>query len=165
MITAFGCGIQEDFDITRLRYHKIITMSDADVDGSHIRILLLTFLYRFMRPLIEGGYVYAAQPPLYKITRGGEELYAYSDAELEQITGKGGRVKANVQRYKGLGEMNAEQLWETTMNPANRTLVQITLEDAFAADEIFSTLMGEKPELRREYIERNAANFTQDLDI
>ncbi len=165
MITAFGCGIQEDFDITRLRYHKIITMSDADVDGSHIRILLLTFLYRFMRPLIEGGYVYAAQPPLYKITRGSEELYAYSDAELEQIMGKGARGKANVQRYKGLGEMNAEQLWDTTMNPEHRTLVQITLEDAFAADEIFSTLMGEKAELRREYIERNAANFTQDLDI
>ncbi len=165
MITAFGCGIQEDFDINRLRYHKIITMSDADVDGSHIRILLLTFLYRFMRPLIEGGYVYAAQPPLYKITKGGEELYAYSDAELEQIMGKGARGKANVQRYKGLGEMNAEQLWDTTMNPAHRTLVQVTLEDAFAADEIFSTLMGEKAELRREYIERNAANFTQDLDI
>ena len=165
MITAFGCGIQEDFDISRLRYHKIITMSDADVDGSHIRILLLTFLYRFMRPLIEGGYVYAAQPPLYKITKGSEELYAYSDAELEQIMGKGARGKANVQRYKGLGEMNAEQLWDTTMNPEHRTLVQITLEDAFAADEIFSTLMGEKPELRREYIERNAANFTQDLDI
>lgn len=165
MITAFGCGIQEDFDINRLRYHKIITMSDADVDGSHIRILLLTFLYRFMRPLIEGGYVYAAQPPLYKITKGSEELYAYSDAELEQIMGKGARGKANVQRYKGLGEMNAEQLWDTTMNPAHRTLVQITLEDAFAADEIFSTLMGEKAELRRDYIERNAANFTQDLDI
>lgn len=165
MITAFGCGIQEDFDINRLRYHKIITMSDADVDGSHIRILLLTFLYRYMRPLVEGGYVYAAQPPLYKITKGSEELYAYSDAELEQIMGKGARGKANVQRYKGLGEMNAEQLWDTTMNPAHRTLVQITLEDAFAADEIFSTLMGEKAELRREYIERNAANFTQDLDI
>ena len=165
MITAFGCGIQEDFDINRLRYHKIITMSDADVDGSHIRILLLTFLYRFMRPLIEGGYVYAAQPPLYKVTKGSEELYAYSDAELEQIMGKGARGKANVQRYKGLGEMNAEQLWDTTMNPAHRTLVQITLEDAFAADEIFSTLMGEKAELRRDYIERNAANFTQDLDI
>ncbi|MCQ2381927.1 MAG: DNA topoisomerase (ATP-hydrolyzing) subunit B [Clostridia bacterium] len=165
MITAFGCGIQEDFDISRLRYHKIITMSDADVDGSHIRILLLTFLYRFMRPLIEGGYVYAAQPPLYKITKGSEELYAYSDAELEEIMGKGSRGKANVQRYKGLGEMNAEQLWDTTMNPEHRTLVQITLEDAFAADEIFSTLMGEKAELRREYIERNASNFTQDLDI
>ena len=165
MITAFGCGIQEDFDINRLRYHKIITMSDADVDGSHIRILLLTFLYRFMRPLIEVGYVYAAQPPLYKVTKGNEELYAYSDAELEEIMGKGARGKANVQRYKGLGEMNAEQLWDTTMNPEHRTLVQITLEDAFAADEIFSTLMGEKAELRREYIERNAANFTQDLDI
>ena len=165
MITAFGCGIQEDFDITRLRYHKIITMTDADVDGSHIRILLLTFFYRFMRPLIEGGYVYAAQPPLYKVTQGGKDTYCYSDAELEKIMGKGARGKANVQRYKGLGEMNAEQLWDTTMSPEHRTLVQITLEDAFAADEIFSTLMGEKAELRREYIERNAANFTQDLDI
>lgn len=165
MITAFGCGIQEDFDITRLRYHKIITMTDADVDGSHIRILLLTFFYRFMRPLIEGGYVYAAQPPLYKVSQGGKDTYCYSDAELEKVMGKGARGKANVQRYKGLGEMNAEQLWETTMSPENRTLVQITLEDAFAADEIFSTLMGEKAELRREYIERNAANFTQDLDI
>ena len=165
MITAFGCGIQEDFDITRLRYHKIITMTDADVDGSHIRILLLTFFYRFMRPLVEGGYIYAAQPPLYKVSQGGKDQYAYSDAELEKIMGKGARGKANVQRYKGLGEMNAEQLWDTTMSPENRTLVQITLEDAFAADEIFSTLMGEKAELRREYIERNAANFTQDLDI
>lgn len=165
MITAFGCGIQEDFDITRLRYHKIITMTDADVDGSHIRILLLTFFYRFMRPLVEGGYIYAAQPPLYKVSQGGKDQYAYSDAELEKIMGKGARGKANVQRYKGLGEMNAEQLWDTTMSPEHRTLVQITLEDAFAADEIFSTLMGEKAELRREYIERNAANFTQDLDI
>ncbi len=165
MITAFGCGIQEDFDISRLRYHKIITMTDADVDGSHIRILLLTFFYRFMRPLVEGGYIYAAQPPLYKVSQGGKDTYCYSDAELEHIMGKGARGKANVQRYKGLGEMNAEQLWDTTMSPEHRTLVQITLEDAFAADEIFSTLMGEKAELRREYIERNAANFTQDLDI
>ncbi len=165
MITAFGCGIQEDFDITRLRYHKIVTMTDADVDGSHIRVLLLTFFYRFMRPLVEGGYIYAAQPPLYKITQGGKESYAYNDAELESMLSKGARGKANVQRYKGLGEMNAEQLWDTTMNPENRTLVQITLEDAFAADEIFSTLMGEKPELRREYIERNAAAFVSNLDI
>jgi DNA gyrase subunit B len=140
-------------------------MTDADVDGSHIRILLLTFFYRFMRPLVEKGHVYAAMPPLYKISQGQSEKYAYNDAELEDIMGKGARGKSNVQRYKGLGEMNADQLWETTMNPANRTLIQITLEDAFAADEIFSTLMGEKSELRREYIERNASNFTNDLDI
>jgi DNA gyrase subunit B len=165
MITAFGCGIQEDFDETKLRYNKIVTMTDADVDGSHIRILLLTFFYRFMRPLVERGHVYAAMPPLYKISQGGGEKYAYNDAELEAIMGKGARGKSNIQRYKGLGEMNADQLWETTMNPANRTLIQITLEDAFAADEIFSTLMGEKSELRREYIERNAAGFTSDLDI
>jgi DNA gyrase subunit B len=165
MITAFGCGIQEDFDASKLRYNKIVTMTDADVDGSHIRILLLTFFYRFMRPLVEGGHVYAAMPPLYKISQGGTDKYAYSDAELESVLGKGARGKANVQRYKGLGEMNAEQLWDTTMNPANRTLIQITLEDAFAADEIFSTLMGEKAELRREYIEQNASQFTSDLDI
>lgn len=165
MITAFGCGIQEDFDESKLRYNKIVTMTDADVDGSHIRILLLTFFYRFMRPLVERGHIYAAMPPLYKISQGQSERYAYNDAELEEIMGKGARGKANVQRYKGLGEMNADQLWETTMNPEKRTLIQITLEDAFAADEIFSTLMGEKSELRREYIERNASNFTSDLDI
>lgn len=165
MITAFGCGIQEDFDESKLRYSKIVTMTDADVDGSHIRILLLTFFYRFMRPLVEHGHVYAAMPPLYKISQGGNDKYAYNDAELEEIMGKGARGKANVQRYKGLGEMNAEQLWDTTMNPANRTLIQITLEDAFAADEIFSTLMGEKAELRKEYIERNASQFVGDLDI
>jgi DNA gyrase subunit B len=165
MITAFGCGIQEDFDESKLRYNKIVTMTDADVDGSHIRILLLTFFYRFMRPLVERGHVYAAMPPLYKISQSGADKYAYNDAELESVLGKGARGKANVQRYKGLGEMNAEQLWDTTMNPENRTLIQITLEDAFAADEIFSTLMGERSELRREYIERNAAGFTSDLDI
>jgi DNA gyrase subunit B len=160
MITAFGCGIQEDFDISKLRYGKIICMTDADIDGSHIRILLLTFLYRFMKPLIEGGYVYIAQPPLYKVTRGKEEKYYYSDEDLEKGIGKA-RSGINVQRYKGLGEMNAEQLWQTTMSPANRTLLQVTLEDAFLADEIFSTLMGDKPELRRNFIEENARGFTQ----
>jgi DNA gyrase subunit B len=159
MITAFGCGIQEDFDESKLRYNKIVIMTDADVDGSHIRILLLTFFYRFMRPLVTNGHIYAAMPPLYKISHGSSERYAYNDAELEEILGKGIRGKASVQRYKGLGEMNPEQLWDTTMSPANRTLMQVNLEDAFAADEIFTTLMGERPELRKEYIERNASAF------
>jgi DNA gyrase subunit B len=159
MITAFGCGIQEDFDHNKLRYGKIICMTDADVDGSHIRILLLTFFYRFMRPLIEKGNVYIAQPPLYKVTRGKAENYYYSDHELEKAIGKN-RSGMTVQRYKGLGEMNAEQLWQTTMSPAARTLLQVSLEDAFMADEIFSTLMGEKPELRREFIAENAAQYT-----
>ena len=159
MITAFGCGIQEDFEYSKLRYGKIICMTDADVDGSHIRILLLTFLYRFMRPLIEKGHVFIAQPPLYKVTRGKSEQYFYSDTELEKHLAKSGRTGASIQRYKGLGEMNAEQLWETTMSPQNRTLLQVTLEDAFMADEIFSTLMGEKPELRRNFISENAAAY------
>ena len=158
MITAFGCGIQDDFDISKLRYGKIICMTDADVDGSHICILLLTFFYRFMRPLIEGGHVYIAQPPLYKVTRGKTEQYYYSDKELDKAL-KNGRTGVNVQRYKGLGEMNAEQLWTTTMNPEHRTLLQVSLEDAFMADEIFSTLMGEKPELRRDFIAANAAQY------
>ncbi|MDR0975914.1 MAG: DNA topoisomerase (ATP-hydrolyzing) subunit B [Christensenellaceae bacterium] len=164
MITAFGCGFKETFDESKLRYGKIISMTDADVDGSHIRILLLTFLYRFMRPLIEHGHVYAATPPLYKVSRGGKDAYYYSDAELEEAIGKN-RNGYTVQRYKGLGEMNAEQLWDTTMNPANRTLQQITMEDAFAADEIFTTLMGEKPELRRNFIAEHARDYTENLDI
>jgi DNA gyrase subunit B len=139
-------------------------MTDADVDGSHIRILLLTFFYRFMRPLIENGHVYIAQPPLYKVSRSKTETYYYSDAELEKAIGKA-RSGITIQRYKGLGEMNAEQLWETTMSPVNRTLLQVTLEDAFMADEIFSTLMGEKPELRREFIAENAAQFSANLDV
>jgi DNA gyrase subunit B len=164
MITAFGCGIQEDFDINKLRYGKIICMTDADVDGSHIRILLLTFFYRFMKPLVEGGHVYIAQPPLYKVARGKSESYYYSDAELDKAL-KGNKSGVTIQRYKGLGEMNAEQLWETTMSPEHRTLLQVSLEDAFMADEMFSTLMGEKPELHREFIAENAAQFTEGLEI
>ena len=159
MITAFGCGIQEDFNIDKLRYGKIIIMTDADVDGSHIRILLLTFFYRFMRPLIEGGHVYIAQPPLYKVTRGKSEQYFYSDQELDAYFKKNSKTGTTLQRYKGLGEMMPTQLWETTMNPEYRTLLQVTMEDAFMADEIFSTLMGDKPELRRSFIEENAAAF------
>ena len=164
MITAFGAGINDDFDESKLKYDKIICMTDADVDGSHIRILLLTFFYRFMRPLIERGHVYAAQPPLYKISKGKQELYCYSDEELEKKLNEVGRKGAEIQRYKGLGEMNAEQLWQTTMNPEHRTLVRINMKDAFEADQIFSTLMGENPELRREFIEQNARLVT-DLDI
>jgi len=160
MITAFGCGIQEDFNKDKLRYGKIIIMTDADVDGSHIRILLLTFFYRFMRPLIEGGHVYIAQPPLYKISRGKSETYIYTDKELEQYFAKNSKSGTTMQRYKGLGEMNADQLWETTMNPETRTILQVTMEDAFMADEMFSTLMGDKPELRRDFIAENAAAYT-----
>ena len=165
MITAFGCGIQEDFDETKLRYGKIICMTDADVDGSHIRILLLTFFYRFMRPLIEHGHVYIAQPPLYKVTRGKTDTYMYSDADLDKHLKSVGKSGTAIQRYKGLGEMNAEQLWDTTMTPANRTLLQVSMEDAFMADEIFSTLMGEKPELRRDFIAEHAAAYVNNLDI
>ena len=165
MITAFGCGIQDDFEESKLRYGKIICMTDADVDGSHIRILLLTFFYRFMKPLIEKGHVYIAQPPLYKVSKGKSETYIYSDAELEKQLKSMGRSGTSVQRYKGLGEMNAEQLWHTTMSPQNRTLLQVSMEDAFMADEIFSTLMGEKPELRRDFIAENAALFAKNLDI
>ena len=159
MITAFGCGIQEDFDKSKLRYGKIICMTDADVDGSHICILLLTFFYRFMKPLVEGGHIYIAQPPLYKVTRGKSDQYFYSDADLERHFNKSGKSGVQIQRYKGLGEMNAEQLWDTTMSPANRTLIQVTLEDAFLADEMFSTLMGEKPELRRDFIAAHAGKY------
>ncbi|MCL2755444.1 MAG: DNA topoisomerase (ATP-hydrolyzing) subunit B [Firmicutes bacterium] len=165
MITAFGCGIQEDFSIDRLRYHKIIIMTDADVDGSHIRILLLTFFYRFMRPLIEGGHIYIAQPPLYKVTRGKSETYIYSDQELEKLFAKSGKSGTSLQRYKGLGEMMPTQLWDTTMNPEHRTILQVTMEDAFAADEMFTTLMGDKPELRRDFISENAARYVDGLDI
>ena len=164
MITAFGCGIGDDFNIEKLRYHKIIIMTDADVDGAHIRTLLLTFFYRYMKPLIEGGYVYAAQPPLFKVKKGKEEWYTYSDAEQERllasIADKPG--KADIQRYKGLGEMDAEQLWDTTMDYNHRTLVQITLEDSAAADEIFTTLMGDKVPPRKKFIEENAQYATID---
>jgi len=164
MITAFGCGVSSEFNEEKLRYDKIIIMTDADVDGSHIRILLLTFIFRFMQPLIEKGHVYIAQPPLYKIAYGKETHYAYSDDELNQILDKMGRPKVTLQRYKGLGEMNPEQLWETTMNPENRVLLRVTMEDAVVADETFTKLMGEDPEVRREFIEQNA-NLVKDLDI
>jgi len=164
MITALGAGINEDFNEEKLRYHKIICMTDADVDGSHIRILLLTFFYRYMRPLIEKGYVYAARPPLYKVTKGKTEKYVYSDEELERALDELGREGAELQRYKGLGEMNPEQLWETTMDPATRTMMQVTIQDAVEADEIFDMLMGERVEPRRKFIEENATLVT-DLDI
>ena len=165
MITAFGAGIDSDFDESKLRYHKIVCMTDADVDGAHIRILMLTFFFRHMRPLLEKGYVYAAQPPLYKISRGKNVWYAYSDEELNNILNEIGRdPKPAIQRYKGLGEMNADQLWETTMDPENRILWQVQLEDAMRADEIFTTLMGDKVEPRREFIEQNSKLVT-DLDV
>lgn len=164
MATAFGAGIGADFDINKLRYDKIICMTDADVDGSHIRILLLTFFFRFMRPLLEQGHVYAAQPPLYKVTRGKEDLYFYSDQELEANLESQGRKGVIIQRYKGLGEMAAGQLWETTMNPEKRILLQVTMQDAVEADALFNQLMGEEPELRRAFIEENATLVT-DLDV
>ena len=164
MITAFGTGISEEFDIEKLRYHKIILMTDADVDGAHIRTLLLTFLYRYMQQLIEQGKVYIAQPPLYKIEKSKKEYYVYSDKQLEKLLDNIGRDGINIQRYKGLGEMDAEQLWDTTMNPEKRTLVKVELEDAFAADEIFTTLMGDKVEPRREFIESNA-KYVKNLDV
>ncbi len=165
MITAFGCNIGADFDESKLRYHKIIIMTDADVDGAHIRTLLLTFFYRYMTPLIERGYVYAAQPPLFQVKKGKEVYYTYSDKEQEklmkELADKPG--KADIQRYKGLGEMDFHQLWETTMDYNTRTLVQITLDDATAADEIFTTLMGDKVQPRRKFIEENAALATLDV--
>ncbi|WP_425059458.1 DNA gyrase subunit B [Sporomusa carbonis] len=164
MITAFGNGIGEDFDIEKRRYGKIIIMTDADVDGSHIRTLLLTFFYRHMQPLIQGGHVYIAQPPLYLVKKGKEHWYLYSDAEMENLLAKIGREGITVQRYKGLGEMNPEQLWETTMNPETRTILKVELEDAMDADEIFSVLMGDKVEPRRKFIEENASKV-RNLDI
>ncbi len=165
MITAFGAGIDEEFDTAKLRYHKIVCMTDADVDGSHIRILMLTFFYRHMRPLIDQGYVYIAQPPLYKISRGKGVWYAYSDEQRDSILTEIGRdPKPAIQRYKGLGEMNPEQLWETTMDPDNRVMLRVHLEDAIRADEIFTVLMGDKVEPRREFIEQNSRLVT-DLDV
>jgi DNA gyrase subunit B len=165
MITAFGTGIHEDFDIEKLRYHKIVIMTDADVDGSHIRTLLLTFMYRFMPELVDDGYVYIAQPPLYKVEKGKKEHYAYSDDELKRILDEIGRdgIKP-IQRYKGLGEMDAEQLWETTMDPDKRILLRVTLDDAIAADLIFTQLMGDKVEPRREFIQE-FAHSVQNLDV
>ena len=167
MIQAFGTGIGDEFNIENARYHKVIIMTDADVDGAHIRTLLLTLFYRFMKPLIEHGYVYIAQPPLYKITQGKRVEYAYSDDELQKILQTFSNTKTSkplLQRYKGLGEMNPEQLWETTMDPKNRTLLKVSLSDAIEADTIFSMLMGDDVEPRREFIEENAVYVTN-LDI
>lgn len=165
MITAMGTGIGDDFDITKARYQKIVIMTDADVDGAHIRTLLLTFFYRFMRPLIEHGYIYIAQPPLYKVQQGKVVHYAYNDAEMDRILRELPDVpKPGIQRYKGLGEMNAEQLWETTMDPDNRTLLQVELKDAIEADQVFDMLMGDKVEPRRQFIEENA-QYVKNLDI
>ena len=165
MITAFGTGIHEDFDVGKLRYHKIVIMTDADVDGAHIRTLLLTFIYRFMTDLISGGYIYIAQPPLYKVEKGKNEYYAYNDKELENILNDIGREGIKpIQRYKGLGEMDAGQLWETTMDPDKRTLLQVNMEDAIAADLLFTQLMGDKVEPRREFIQEFALKV-RNLDI
>ena len=164
MITAFGCGINADYDESKLRYDRIICMTDADVDGSHIRILMLTFFFRFMRPLIENGHVYIAQPPLYKLSKGKQEHYFYDDEALNQFYEENGRKGWDLQRYKGLGEMNPDQLFDTTMDPKTRTLLKVTMEDAIAADELFTILMGEQPELRRQFIEENA-KLVEELDI
>ena len=167
MITAFGTGIHEDFDISKLRYHKIIIMTDADVDGAHIATLMLTFLYRFMPELIKQGYVYLAQPPLYKLEKNKKVWYAYSDEELNDILTEVGRDQNNkIQRYKGLGEMDADQLWETTMDPAKRILKKVFYDEEYASeiDVTFSTLMGDKVEPRREFIETNA-KYVKNLDI
>ena len=162
VVTALGAGFNEDFDVNKLRYHKVVIMADADVDGAHIRTLLLTFFFRYMRPLIDGGYVYIAQPPLYKLSKGKKHEYAYSDEErdrkMQEMPG------ADIQRYKGLGEMDPEQLWETTMNPENRIMLRVTLEDAIQADETFSILMGDQVEPRRDFITKNA-RYVQNLDV
>ena len=166
MITAFGAGFGEEIDLKKLRYHKIVIMTDADVDGAHIRTLMLTFFYRHLRELINEGYIYIAQPPLYKIQAGKAIRYAYSDDQMKQVT----RVLENegrkytIQRYKGLGEMNPEQLWETTLDPEVRTLLKVSMEDASYADKMFNILMGDKVEPRRKFIEDNA-NYVRNLDI
>jgi DNA gyrase subunit B len=159
-----GTGIGEDFNLDKARYHKVIIMADADIDGSHIRTLLLTFFYRYMQPLLKAGYLYIAQPPLYLVKKGKVERYAYDDAELEVITNEVGKQGVNIQRYKGLGEMNPEQLWETTMNPDNRILLKVNMEDAAAAEEIFTVLMGDKVEPRKKFIEKHA-KYVTNLDV
>lgn len=164
MITAFGTGIGEEFAIEKARYHKIIIMTDADIDGAHIRTLILTLFYRYMKPLIEAGYVYIAQPPLFKITKNKKTYYKYSDDELEKLFEVIGKDHASVQRYKGLGEMNPQQLWETTMNPDDRTLLQVNLEDAVEADKIFTILMGDQVEPRRNFIQQHAKEVAN-LDV
>ena len=167
VVTALGCGLGDDIDIEKLRYGKVIIMADADVDGSHIRTLLLTFFFRYMRPIIEQGHVYLAQPPLFKVSRGKQFRYAFSDAErdmyIQELSGENG-AKVDVQRYKGLGEMDPEQLWETTMDPETRTMIKVEMEDAIRADETFTILMGDKVEPRRDFIEKNA-KFVENLDI
>lgn len=163
VVTALGCGIGDEFDLSKLRYGKIIIMADADVDGSHIRTLLLTFFFRFMKPVVEAGHIYIARPPLYRITKNKKHFYAFSDEERDSILKELGG-NADIQRYKGLGEMDSEQLWETTMDPERRTMLRVELEDAAAADEIFTILMGDKVEPRREFIEKNA-RYVQNLDV
>ena len=164
MITALGTGISEEFDINNLRYHKVIIATDADTDGAHIRTLLLTFFYRYVKDLITSGNIYIAKPPLYKVAKNKKTYYAYSDGELEKLFAEIGRENASVQRYKGLGEMNPQQLWETTMDPGNRTLLQVSLEDAVEADKIFTILMGDRVEPRREFIEQHAKEVAN-LDV
>ena len=162
VVTALGAGIGDDFDENKLRYHKIVIMADADVDGAHIRTLLLTFFFRYMRPLIDNGYVYIAQPPLYKLSKGQKHAYAYSDEERDRYMTE--MPGAAIQRYKGLGEMDPEQLWETTMDPERRIMLRVTIEDAERADETFSILMGDQVEPRRDFIEKNA-KYVQNLDV
>ena len=162
MITAFGCGIGEEMDISKLRYHKIIIMTDADVDGAHICTLMLTFFYRFLRPIIEGGYVYIAMPPLFKIQKGQRIEYVYDESSRDRVIAEMGE-NVSIQRYKGLGEMNPEQLWETTMDPAFRTLKKVNINDAMEADKVFEMLMGEEVGPRREFIQENAVYAELDV--
>ena len=164
MITAMGTNIGDSFDIDNARYHKVIIMTDADVDGAHIRTLILTFIYRYMKELLDAGFVYIAQPPLYRLSYEGKHHYAYNDREMEEIARSRKNKKMNLQRYKGLGEMNPDQLWDTTMDPENRTLLKVNLDDAAFADEIFTTLMGDKVEPRRAFILKHAKD-TRFLDI
>ena len=165
VIQAVGAGIGADFDISKIRYGKVIIMADADVDGAHIRTLLLTFFFRYMRPLLEQGHVFLAQPPLYKVSKKGiKDVYCYTDEELDTELEKIGRDNVSIQRYKGLGEMNPEQLWDTTMNPDNRILIKVTMEDAMKADQIFTVLMGDQVEPRRDFIQANA-KYVKNLDV